>query len=117
MTDVDEVLAVEREWTEAHQSGDFATIERLMADDYIRLLPEGSLTGKAGVMATLSDEQRAWGFAGGEEYEVRLLGDTAIVIGRWRACGMSSGRRFDDAPRFMSVYVRRQNRCQMLAEQ
>jgi uncharacterized protein (TIGR02246 family) len=117
MNSVEDVMDVERRWTAAHRNGDFATLEQLMADDYVRILPDGSLTGKAGVLAALVDEGRAWDFAAGDEYDVRLLGDTAVVVGRWRARGVSGGAPFDYAARFLSVYVRRDGRWLMLAEQ
>lgn len=117
MDSIEELLAIEREWTAAHRNGDFATMERLMAEDFVKVLPDGSLADKAAVLASLRDEHRWWDFAAGDEYDVRVLGDAAVVIGRWRARGSNNGRPFDYAARFSSVYVRRDGRWLMLTEQ
>lgn len=112
-----EVLAVERAWTEAHLRGDVATIAALMAPDYVRIQADGSVADRAAVLAAYVPEQRHWELAEGDEYDVRIYGDTALVIGRWRARGINHGERFDYAARFLSVYVRRGGRWQMVAEQ
>lgn len=117
MDAIEEVLAVEREWTEAHLQGEVATLERLMAEDYLKIQPNGSVAGKAEVLATYQPELRSWEYAQGDEYEVRLYGETAVVIGRWTARGVNHGQRFDYAARFLSVYVKRDGRWQMVAEQ
>jgi ketosteroid isomerase-like protein len=111
------VLAVERAWTQAHLAHDLATIERLMADDYAKIQPDGSVIGKAEALASYEPENRFWELAEGDEYDVRLYGDTAVVIGRWRARGENGGVRFDYAARFLSIYVRRNGQWQMVAEQ
>ena len=117
MNDFEELLAIEREWTAAHRNGDFDTLARRMADDFVKILPDGSLADKAEVLVSLRDQHRSWDFAAGDEYDVRVLGDTAVVIGRWRARGSNNGQPFDYAARFMSVYVRRDGRWLMLTEQ
>jgi ketosteroid isomerase-like protein len=125
-----EILAVERQWTTAHLQGDFATIAQLMADDYIRIQPDGSVSGKAAVLAAYQPDRRHWDHAEGDEYDIRIYGDlssaapaaataaaTAVVVGRWTARGVNNGQPFDYAARFLSVYVRRDGRWQMVAEQ
>ncbi len=121
------VLAVEHRWTAAHLAGDFATLAALMAPDYIRIEPDGSTSGRAAVLAAYQPEHRHWDHAAGDEYDVRIYGDlasgdpaavlTAVVAGRWTARGVNHGEPFDYAARFLSVYVRREGRWQMVAEQ
>jgi ketosteroid isomerase-like protein len=112
-----EVLATERAWTEAHLRGDVATIARLMAPDYTKIQPDGSVVRRAEALASFVPEERAWEVAEGDEYDVRVYGDTALVIGRWTARGINHGVRFDYRARFLSVYVRREGAWQMVAEQ
>ncbi len=111
------VMNVERDWTEAHLRGDVEAIARLMADDYAKIESDGSVSDKAAVLAKYTPETRYWEKAQGDAYDVRVYGDTAVVIGRWTARGMNNGTRFDYAARFMSVYVRRAGQWQMVAEQ
>lgn len=117
MDAIQEVLAVERAWTDAHLRGDVATIARLMAEDYIKIEQDGSVSDRAAALASYTPETRYWDKAEGDEYDVRVYGDTAIVIGRWTARGMNNGERFDYAARFMSFYVRREGEWKMVAEQ
>lgn len=117
MDSVREVEEVEREWTQAHLRGDVATIARLMADDYCKIEPDGSVSDKAATLAKYTPETRYWEKAAGDEYDVRVYGDTAVVIGRWTARGVNNGTQFDYAARFMSVYVKHAGQWQMAAEQ
>jgi len=117
MDPVEEILAVERAWTEAHLQDNPVVIEQLMADDYVKIQPDGSLSNKAETLAAYQPEVRYWEHAQGDEYDVRIYGDTAVVVGRWTARGMNNGQRFDYSARFLSVYVKRNGRWQMVAEQ
>ena len=57
------VLDVERRWTTAHLAGDFATIAKLMADDNVRIQPDGSVGGRAVVLAAYQPEHGHWDYA------------------------------------------------------
>jgi uncharacterized protein (TIGR02246 family) len=117
MDNTAQVMAVEREWTEAHLRGDVETLARLMADDYLKIESDGSVSDRAMTLAKYTPETRYWEKVQGDEYDVRVYGDTALVIGRWTARGMNHGTRFDYAARFLSVYVKRAGQWQMVAEQ
>ena len=117
MSDVDEVMAVEREWTEAHCTTDVATLDHLMAEDFVRINSDGSKVNRAEALASYENGKRTWEFAEGAEYDVRVYGDTALVFVRWSARGINHGSQFDYTARILSVYHRRQNRWRMVAEQ
>jgi ketosteroid isomerase-like protein len=117
MDPAQEVLAVEYAWTEAHLRGDVETLEAIMALDYLKIQSDGSLSDKKTTLASYQPDRRAWDVARGDEYDVRIYGDTAVVIGRWTARGNNDGQPFDYAARFLSIYVRRDGRWQMVAEQ
>jgi len=114
---VQEVLTVERAWTEAHLRGDLQTLEKIMAFDYVKIKSDGSLSDKKTTLASYQPDRRAWDVARGDEYDVRVYGDTAVLIGRWTARGNNDGQPFDYTARFLSIYVRRDGRWQMVAEQ
>lgn len=117
MDPAQEVLAVEYAWTEAHLRGDVETLEAIMAFDYLKIQSDGSLSDKKTTLASYQPDRRAWDVARGDEYDVRIYGDTAVVIGRWTARGNNDGQPFDYAARFLSIYVRRDGSWQMVAEQ
>ena len=117
MNAADEVVAVEREWTEAHRVVDVAAFERMMADDFVRINSDGSVVHRAEALALYENGKRSWDFADGTEYDVRVYGDTALVFVCWTARGINDGKKFDYAARILSVYHRRDGRWQMVAEQ
>lgn len=88
-----------------------------MADDYYRIESDGSVSDRAQTLARYTPEARSWEHAQGDEYIVRLYGDTAIVIGRWTARGINNGARFDYTARFLSVYIKQNGEWKMTAEQ
>jgi ketosteroid isomerase-like protein len=114
---IQEVLQVEQAWVEAHRQLDVATLERLMAEDYFVIRSDGSVAGKGEDLASYSTGDRHWEYAEGDQYDVRIYGQTAVLSGRWRARGMNAGQPFDYAARFLSVYVKRDGRWQMVAAQ
>jgi len=117
MNVVDEVMAVERQWTEAHRVVDVATLDRLMSEDFVRINSDGSVVQRAEALASYENGKRSWDVAEGSDYEVRLYGDTALVFVRWMARGTNNGEAFDYTARILSVYHRRNDRWMMVAEQ
>lgn len=111
---IQEVIQTEREWVEAHRRLNLATLERIMADDYTHIQTDGSVIGKEEDLASYQTGTRHWEFAESDQYDVRMYGDTAILIGRWRARGVNAGQRFDYIARFTAVYVKRKGHWQMV---
>ena len=114
---IQEVLQVEQAWVEAHRQLDVATLERLMADDYFVIRSDGSVAGKEEDLVSYGAGDRHWEYAEGDQYDVRIYGQTAVLTGRWRARGVNAGQPFDYVARFLSVYVKRDDRWQMVAAQ
>jgi ketosteroid isomerase-like protein len=117
MSDFEDVMRVEREWTEAHRVVDVVALDRLMADDFVRINSDGSKVHRAEALASYANGKKTWDFAEGAEYDVRVYGDTALVFVRWTARGTSDGKPFDYTARILSVYHHRNDRWQMVAEQ
>ena len=117
MSEIDAVLAAERAWTNAHLHSDVETIKHLMADDFLKIESDGSVSDREKTLASYTPETRYWEKAEGDEYIVRVYGETAIVVGRWSARGMNKGTRFDYAARFLSVYVKRAGEWKIATDQ
>jgi ketosteroid isomerase-like protein len=112
-----EVLAAERAWSEAHRQLDLVAIAHMMADDYVIVRPDGRVEGKTAALADYTQQQRSWDYAESDQLEVRVYGATAVVIGRWQARGINNGARFDYAARFISLYLQRNGRWQVVTDQ
>jgi ketosteroid isomerase-like protein len=111
------VLQAEYAWAEALRTLDLAAIDRLMADEYQIIQPGGVVVGKTATMASLRSDQRHWEIAASDEHDVRIYGATAVVIGRWRGRGINHGQAFDYAARYLCVWVKRNGRWQIVADQ
>lgn len=112
-----EVIAAERAWVEAHRTLDLQALEALMADEYIHIQADGSVIGKQADLASYQSGDRHWDYAESDEYQIQVFGNTAVLVGRWRARGVNAGETFDYAARFLSVYIKRNDRWQMTAAQ
>jgi ketosteroid isomerase-like protein len=113
----EEVLRAEREWLSAHLRLDVSALERLMAPDYVQIDGEGRLVDKEDVLSAFRLGGRSWDEAHSDEHRVRIYGDVAVVVGRWRARGTNSGRAFDYSARYVAVWARHGGRWRMVSDQ
>ncbi len=52
-----------------------------------------------------------------DEHEVRIYGNTAVVVGRWQARGTNAGRIFDYSARYVAVWVKLDGEWRMVSDQ
>ena len=112
-----EVLAAEEAWTQAHLDTDVEALDQLMHRDYMILKPDGSVWDKKTALASYVPGKRDWSEAGSSDHHIRIYGDTAVVIGVWRARGVNNGEAFDYSARYTSVWIKEDNRVQMVSDQ
>lgn len=117
MLTIDEVLAAEEAWTQAHLETDIETLDRLMHRDYTIIKTDGSVWDKETALASYVPGKRDWTEAGSRDHRVRIYGDTAVVIGVWKAKGVNNGEAFDYSARYVSVWVKEEDRVQMVSDQ
>jgi ketosteroid isomerase-like protein len=113
----DEVLRAEREWLSAHLRCDVSELERLMAPDYVQIDASGRVVGREVILASFRSGERNWDEAHSDDHRVRLYGDVAVVVGRWRARGTNAGRAFDYAARYVAVWARQEGVWRMVSDQ
>ncbi|MCB0034486.1 MAG: nuclear transport factor 2 family protein [Anaerolineales bacterium] len=113
----DGVITAEQQMAQAHLEMNLEVIARFLHDDYVVVQPGGRLETKADVLHAYQHEIREWYTAEVDQVDVRLYGETAVVIGRWRATGQNNGVHFDYAARFLSVWVWSDDRWQNVAYQ
>lgn len=113
---LDEVLEAEKVWTRAHLELDIATIERMLAHEYILVCDTGRVIYREEALASYRSGQRRWEIAQSDELEVHLYGETAVVIGRWTGRGENHGQRFDYTAWFSCVFVRREKGWQIVLD-
>ncbi len=108
------ILAGEASWAAAVASGEVGAIERLLAEDFLGIAPDGSFTDKAGELEEL--RRGAGRFLSNRlnEVRVRVYGDTAI------AQGSESWEQRTGEPRYgryvwTDTWLRRDGRWQLVA--
>lgn len=113
---IEDVIATERRWVKAHLELDLDTITSILSDGYRQIQTDGSVIGKNELIASYSSGDRRWEVAESDEYDVRLYGETAVLIGRWRGVGENTDERFDYRARFMVVYILENGNWKLVAD-
>ena len=114
---VSQILQAEREWLLAHLNCDVEALDRLMANEYAQINSTGRIVRKAEVIASFESGTRHWDEAHSDELQVRVYGEAAVVIGRWQARGVNASQVFDYTARYVSVWVCRDGRWQIVSDQ
>jgi ketosteroid isomerase-like protein len=102
-----DVRRIEYEWGVAFEQRDFATLDRLMADEYILTDPLGHVRSKAETLAALAANQVEFESSSSADVNVRIHGDTAIVTGRSTFRGCYKGWSMAGQYQYTDVLVRR----------
>ena len=75
------ILELESKWNEAYKHGDVATMESLLADDFVITVEDGSTFSKSGYIAHNADSALHVEISEMAEVKVRMHGNVAIVTG------------------------------------
>ena len=114
---VEEVIAAERRWVQAHHDLDLEALEDMLDEDYVQIRADGSVIGKQEALESYRSGKRRWDHAESDQYRVTVIGNSAILVGRWIGRGENDGAPFDYAARFMAIYVNRDGRWLLVADQ
>jgi ketosteroid isomerase-like protein len=101
-----QVEALEEQWRQAQLSGDVATMDSLLSDDYIGI----SMTGQVNTKMQQLDRMRTHKFSLSKldlgEMQVKLVGAIAIVTSRAEVEGTNEGIPVKGTYRYTRVYQR-----------
>jgi ketosteroid isomerase-like protein len=101
-----QVEALEEQWRQAQLGGDVATMDKLLADDYIGI----SMTGQVNTKMQQLDRMRMHKVALTRldlgERQVKLVGSIAIVTSRAEVEGTNEGATVKGTYRYTRVYQR-----------
>src|SRR3954451_9719347 len=82
--DLDTLTALNRDFTASVQNGDVKRFEEILADDFMMSTPDGSLLDKAEFLKLTPQPVTSSGLVA-ESVQIRLLGDFAIIHGRFNS--------------------------------
>ena len=111
-----ELIKLENEWGEALVKRDTASIDRIMADDYMGIY-DGSVfapTKAQYIEYVKSSKEEMLSFVA-DEWKVRVYGDAAVVMARGTMKMQSAGKEMTSQTRFTDTWVKRAGRWQCVA--
>lgn len=94
------------EWDRAMVENDPEAIGRYMADDWTIIGPDGSIGDKASFLALVASGALTHDVMESHDLDVRIYGDTAVVIARGISGGDFQGQAFHLVERVSCVFVR-----------
>jgi len=106
------IVSSEQQWAEASLKRDTRTVERIVADDFVGVDPNGSYFRKADELASVSKNEGDYVAAKGNEVKVRFYGDAAVAQGSesWQKRNGERGRYV-----WTDTWIRRGGRWQIVA--
>lgn len=114
-----QIMQLEKEGREATLKNDVEANDRLLADNWININPDGSVTTKARLMELLKTSPFKIMSIENDEVTVRVYGEAAVVTGRStsKRAGQSAGEIVTRQVRFTRVYAKRDGRWQVVSAQ
>ncbi len=109
------ILALENKWNAAYKRGDIATMESLLATDFIITVEDGSTFSKSGYIAHNGDSTLRVEITEMSGLNVRMHGNTAVVTGAYHEKGTSKGKPYEYRDRFTDVWMNINGKWQVIA--
>jgi len=101
-----ELVEVAHAWDRAMTANDAAAIGRFMADDWIIVGSDGSVTDRAAFLGLVESGIVSHDVMTSENIRVRVYGDAAVVTSDGVSAGKYHGQPFREVERASSVFVR-----------
>ncbi len=108
------IIESERQWAESATSGDSSIVERILADDFVGVDPEGRLYDKAKMISMTPDGPKLFVSNHANATKVRFYGDAVVAQGdeTWeRRSGEPRQGRFV----WTDTWVKRNGKWQIVA--
>jgi ketosteroid isomerase-like protein len=106
----DEVLRVEKEFSQAIVKNDAEAVGRFLADDWIIIDPDGGIIDKASFLGVIRSGALTHEMMESDDTLVRIYGNTAIVTALTTTTGAFSGQVFTTKERATDVFVKQAGR-------
>jgi hypothetical protein len=104
------ILALVQTWLNAESEGDSATLDKLIADDFLGTGPGGNILNKTDIVPPGGEERPKMPKSSLKESTVRVYGSTAVVMG-----SVAQGTPPQPGFRFTLVFLNRGQGWQMIA--
>lgn len=104
--DAKTVASLDTEYQAAVKDGDVATMNRILADDFVVVTGSGKVYTKADLLGMARTHRVQYEHQDDSNQTVRVWRDTAVVTAELWAKGTDSGKPFDFHVWFSDTYVR-----------
>jgi ketosteroid isomerase-like protein len=108
----EELLNVEKAFTQAIVTNDLEGIGRLVTDDWIIIDPNGEIVDRTRFFEVIKSGGLTHDMMESEDFRVRVYGDSAVVTAITRTKGKFMGQEFSTQERATDVFVKRNGRWQ-----
>lgn len=112
-----EVRALVQEYDKAIVTQDAATYERLYADNAKIIEIGGKVFDKQAMIERAKGGETKFEVGQSDEVDVKAFGDTAVVTGRWTQKSVTKGLPFSGTLRYVTVFVKRNGKWQIVSDQ
>jgi len=111
------LVEIERSWNEAFYTKDLATIEKILADEFIATYDDGTRGDRAKEIALAREFNQQVESAIQDEFTVKVYRDAAVVWFTLHLVGRRQGQREELTLHYTDVFVFRDNRWQCVSSQ
>ena len=113
-----ELHGLSQRWFQAWLDKDAANVERLMADDYIYVAPNGVIFDREKILAIIRSPSYRLEHGTRTEVVVRALGqEAALVRHRYQGAGTFERTRFTDDQRCVMIWEKQAGQWRLVMEQ
>jgi ketosteroid isomerase-like protein len=109
------ILALEAKWNEAYKRNDLATMNSLLADDFIITVEDGTTYSKSGYIANAGDGAMHVEISEMSNLKVNVHGNVAVVTGAYHEKGTLNGKPYEYRDRLTDVWINSDGKWQVIA--
>ena len=115
--DASELMRIEEAWAQATIRNDAETITHLLDDEYVAVNSQGLVSGKADVLAAIANDEAKCDINKPFEYIVRVYNNSGLVVHNTSFRGRLNGNITSGEYRTMHMYVKRNGKWLVVANQ
>ena len=104
--EIEQLIAINKQMQRAFVDRDVAVLEKIFTDDYVLVVSSGAEITRAQLLENVASPEAHWEINESRDWNIRINGDTAIVIATLHQKGVDHGKAFDSHVKFSDTYVR-----------
>jgi ketosteroid isomerase-like protein len=110
-----ELIALEKSWSDAMVKKDLAFLDQILSDDYLFTDPDGAVSTKAQLLAYHRSGESIYASVVTDNVKVRIYGDAAVVIGRNTERYQNKGKDISGQYQWTDTWVKHAGRWRCVA--